>query len=114
MGAVPGLDDADGGRVSIGRLSHRVTLQQPDSTATSGFADVVSLFAQVDTVPASARGFDAGGPSAEGSIRIRLHYRSDVRSGWRVVEGDRTYQVSGYGDVDGRRRDLLLTCTEVQ
>lgn len=97
-----------------GQLRHRVTVQQPDTTAASGFSDVDTVSADLMFQPAASDAMDAGGPSAVGAHRVRIRYRSDVRADWRLTEGDRTYQVVGYGDPDGRRRELLLVCTEVQ
>jgi SPP1 family predicted phage head-tail adaptor len=97
-----------------GALRYRVTLQEPDATGTSGYADVATVSADVTFSPASGESMQGGGLAAVASHRMRLRYRSDVRAEWRVVLSDRTFQISGYGDPDGRKRELVLVCAEVQ
>jgi SPP1 family predicted phage head-tail adaptor len=100
--------------MQAGLLRRRVTLQQPASDVSGGFRDVAPVSAAIAFRPASSVAMAAGGPSASGTYQVRLRYRDDVRAGWRIVEGTRTYQVVGYGDPDGRRAELAVTCTEVQ
>lgn len=97
-----------------GQLRYRVTLQQPDATAATGFADVATVWADVQFQPATGEAVDGGGVSAVGTQRVRIRYRSDVRAAWLVTLDDRTFQIGGYGDPDGRRRELALVCAEVQ
>jgi len=97
-----------------GQLRYRLTLQQPSTTAASGFEDVKTVAADLRFQPAPSEPMQAGGPAAVASLQARIRYRSDVRADWRAVVGEQTYQITGYGDTEGRRRELLLLCAEVQ
>jgi len=95
-------------------MNTRVTLQRPSSSEASGFEDVASVWASMESAPAGVDLLRAGGPIAAGTRKMRLHFRSDVRSDWRVLVDDQTLQVSGYGDPDGQRRELVMVLVEVQ
>ena len=97
-----------------GQLRYRLTLQQPSTTEASGFADVATVAADLRFQPAPSEPMQAGGPAAIASHQARIRFRSDVRASWRAVVDGRTFQVTGYGDPDGRQRELLLLCAEVQ
>ena len=97
-----------------GQLRYRLTLQQPSTTEASGFADVATVAADLRFQPAPSEPMQAGGPAAIASMQARIRYRSDVRAEWRAVVGSQTFQITGYGDPEGRRRELLLVCAEVQ
>lgn len=97
-----------------GQLRYRVTLQQPDATELSGFADVATVWAEMQFAPAPSETIEAGGVSAVGTQRVRIRYRSDVRASWRLTMDNRIFQINGYGDPDGRKRELLIVCAEVQ
>lgn len=97
-----------------GQLRYRVTLQQPDATEQSGFADVDTVWAEMQFAPATNEAIAAGGVTAIGTQRVRIRYRADVRASWRLTMDDRVFQINGYGDPDGRRRELLLVCAEAQ
>ena len=97
-----------------GQLRDRVTLQQPDSAEQSGFADVATVWAEMQFAPAASEAMQAGGVTAIGTQRVRIRHRADVRAAWRLTMDDRVFQIHGYGDPDGRRRELLLVCAEVQ
>lgn len=44
---------------------------------------------------------------------VRMRFRDDVRQGWRVVVGDRIFQIVGIVDEDGRREMLACYCMEI-
>lgn len=104
--------------MTIGDLRHRVTLQSKSRTAPTGYADAATQ------VPAAIDLASTGGnetlrfatPAATGQYRITVRHRTDVKADWRVIdeEDGRTFQVSGYGDPNGRRHWLQLFCTVVQ
>jgi SPP1 family predicted phage head-tail adaptor len=87
--------------LAAGRLSHRVTLQQPVQTRdeTTGevletYADVADVWAAIE--PLSAREFiQSAALQAQVVARITIRYRSDVQSTWRVVDGAKIYKIEG-------------------
>jgi len=97
-----------------GQLRYRVTLQEPSTTAASGFSDVATVSAELRFEPAPSDPMQAGGPAAIAEHQVRMRFRSDVRADWRLSVDGRTFQITGYGDTDGRRRELKLVCVEVQ
>jgi SPP1 family predicted phage head-tail adaptor len=44
---------------------------------------------------------------------VRMRYRSDVTTAHRLAWDSKTLQIHGVADTDGRRRELLLTCSEI-
>lgn len=97
-----------------GQLRYRVTLQEPDAAAATGYSVVATVAAEMQFRPAGAVPITAGGPSAQAAHQVRLRYRSDIRADWRLTVDGRTFQIVGYGDPDGRKRELLLVCLEVE
>lgn len=111
------VDASDGVRVRLGTYRQRVTLSRPDATETTGFAVVASnVPAAIVTKPANAETLAAGGPLALGSRLATMHYRTDIRADWILTdqESSQVLQVVGYGDIEGKRRELQLTCTVLQ
>lgn len=100
--------------MAAGSRRYLVTLQQPDLTGSGGYADVAQVWADMQFQPAGGVPITAGGPSAQAAHRVRIRFRSDVRSDWRLTVDGRTFQIVGYGDPDGRRRELMLVCLEVE
>lgn len=98
-----------------GQLRHRVTLQRPEGT--SGFTDVaIRIPAAIALVtPGTAEALRFGAPTSTGHYKVTMRYRRDVKAEWRIVdEGGRVFQIAGYGDPDGRRRELHVFATEIQ
>lgn len=44
---------------------------------------------------------------------VRISWRRDVGPTWRVIFGDRTLEVVQAQDPDGRRKELVLYCKEI-
>lgn len=97
-----------------GRMRYFVTLQEPDSSETSGYRDVAQVWADMQFKPAGGVSIVAGGPQAQASHQVRMRFRSDVRADWRLTVDGRSFQIVGHGDPDGRRRELVVVCVEVQ
>lgn len=102
----------------IGRLRHRVTVQQrastrdahgePAQTWTDLYADV---WAAVE--PLSARELMAAGVvQGEVTHRVLLRYRSGITTKNRILFGERVFDVRGVRNLDERGHELELLCTE--
>lgn len=98
-----------------GQLRHRLTILKPvgasgDEVVDSGVPAAIEF-----VTPGSPESLRFGVPVTAAAFRIRVRYRTDVRADWRVVdELGRTFQISGYGDPEDKRRELHLLCSEIQ
>lgn len=104
--------------MGAGKLRRRVTLQRPVESQ-DGTGQPVVTWTAVDTVWGQVRPlqgrelFTAQAVHAKLTVEVRIRYRSDVLSTWRVVTGGHTYElVQDPIDVDDRRAYLLLLCEE--
>ncbi len=103
----------------IGDLNRRIVLQQPVETEDGGggktvaWQDVAEVWAQVEPISSQERLF-AGQTMAEVTHRVRLRFRSDVRSSWRIRDGEDHYSLNSVLDLAGARRFLELLCLEVK
>lgn len=101
--------------MKIGAMNRRVTLQEPDGVG--GFTDVETVWANVQFFRApDPESLQAGVPMSIAQWHIGMWFRDDVRAEWRIreTESGRVFQVTGYGDPDGRKGELHIRCTEVQ
>jgi SPP1 family predicted phage head-tail adaptor len=103
-------------RVRVGEWRRYVTLQAPSGSAGTGYEDRGQVWASVKFIGGQAEALASGAPTALARWLIQLKYRDDVRAEWRVREPltNRTWQISGYGDTDGRRMVMDLVCAEIQ
>lgn len=102
--------------VRIGTMSHRLTLQQPSGDGS--FTDVETVWGALTFMGHRAQPEELrnGAPMTIVAWQIVIWYRTDIRAEWRVRDADegRVFQVSGYGDPDGKRSEMTLVCTEIQ
>lgn len=99
-----------------GELRHRVTLEAPAETVTSGEATVPwPVRATVWAAMEGLTGTDRGGLTAEAEYRFKIRYRSDVVPQWRVglVGTSRKFGMLSVVDPDGRRRELVIIAREL-
>ena len=103
-----------------GKLRHSVILQSPtgsrDSVGerTTTWTDVDTVRASITPVKADERYID---PQIKGSIthRLRIRYGSEIAaidSTWRVSFGSRIFTINGVRDIEERKHDIELLCTE--
>lgn len=103
----------------IGDLNRRAVLQQPVETEDGGggktvaWHDVAEVWAQDEPVSSRERLF-AGQTMAEITRRIRIRFRADVRSFWRIRVGEAHYTIDSVIDMAGAHRFLELLCLEVE
>lgn len=103
--------------MNIGKMSHRITLQPPTKTADGmgGFSTTWAMgnvvvwaeFKKPKTQTADAVGTVVSDMTRE----IHIRYRPDVRRGWRVVAGARTFEVEHTYDIG--RETTVLVCREL-
>lgn len=105
-------------RVTAGQLRERVTIQSATETA-DGQGGLAKAWTALATVWANVVAAGPGRESlATSAVRPILNYavtirrRTDVTPQMRVVWGDKTLQVEGVRDPDGRRVWTTLDCVE--
>jgi SPP1 family predicted phage head-tail adaptor len=100
---------------AIAPLRARVRLESPLRSADDiggaaiSWTDEGSVWAEIRAGAASSSAaFDTA--AANGAFVIEIRTRADVRAGWRVVWGVRTFQIQGVRDQGGARIELV--CAE--
>jgi SPP1 family predicted phage head-tail adaptor len=111
-----------------GRLRKQVTIQHA-TVVQDEFGQPIETWANVTTNPtvwasimskASGERFITGGEQlqAEISHTVRMRYRADLsvqmRLVWVDIGGTRHLMIENIVDPDGRLRELVLMCREVQ
>jgi len=104
--------------LGAGKYRHRITIQQPTTTkgTMGGVKNTWSTFATVHAQKihqATREFFAAQKVNAETTDLFVVRYLAGVTAKMRVIFGDRTYDIIGAPDMDGRRRELFLLCKEV-
>lgn len=101
--------------MNLGKLDHRLTLQRaagpaPDdfnAAPAVGFVAVAEVWAQVE-YPQGNEATDAAQLQTVQQVRLRIRYRADVETTWRVLLDGKTYQLTAVAEIP-RRVGLLLT-----
>jgi len=102
-----------------GELRHRITLQKP-SHSRDDFKEMDTSHSDVATVRAAIewqsgrRYVEAAQVNAEVQGIIRIRYRSDVESDWRIKYGDRYIIILSIANVRERNEELVLWCKEAK
>lgn len=105
-----------------GTLRRRVTIQEQVSTqdASGQPVDTWNPIATNPTVWASVEDLSGkealrdGAFTAQITTTVTMRYRSDLKSGMRIVDGTRTLEIAAPPiDKDGRRRALEILCKEI-
>lgn len=98
--------------MQAGTLRHKLVFKRPSET--SGDAAVTEPI--VATVRGELQGLGGTdvGLAVSGEYRMRIRYRSGLRPQMIVTHGSRRFQVNSLADPDGRRRELVVSATELQ
>lgn len=99
-----------------GNLRHRITLEAPAETVTSGVASVPwPVQATVWADWQGLSGADTTGLVAETANRFRIRYRSDITPRWRIGLADtpRKFQIVSVVDPDGRQNEQIIIAQEL-
>lgn len=110
--------------MEAGRLRHRVTIQRRlESRDTYGgeaetWSDVATVWAEIS--PLIGREYiEARQETGELPVKIRMRYRSGIQADMRLQWTDETAAVHRYEltappqNVEGRRREMILMCREI-
>lgn len=100
-----------------GKLDQRVTLQSLAETNNSGqlqqvYSDVATVWAEVIARKAD-EAFEAARTNARRTIRVRIRYRADVTTKWRLVWQGQAYNIIDPDRSARRDGSLWLTCEAV-
>lgn len=107
--------------MKAGELRHRVTIQQNTPTRDS-YGDVIDSWGTVVTVwaaiePRTGREQFVGGAAqtyAEGTVDIRIRYRTGITQSMRVVRGSEIYNIQAVLNRWGRNKEIILQCTRAE
>lgn len=104
-------------RAPIGKLRHRVTLQEPVDTddgvggTTRTWSTVAALWARIEPLDAAER-TEAGRLEAAVDHRITIRHRA-LTHAMRFAIGTRVFAIRGLTDRDERHRYLVCDCEEI-
>jgi SPP1 family predicted phage head-tail adaptor len=103
--------------VKIGKLRHRITIEQVDETQDAGGEMLgnwsVYAIVQASIQPISGREyFAAQSTQADVTHRINLRHLTGVTPKMRVKYGSRIFDILSVINVDERNRELQLMCRE--
>lgn len=96
------------------RIQYKVVVRDAYGGETITWTDADTVYAEV--LPGSGgEGIDGKAVEATLLTRVRMRYRDDItiQPERRLVWGSHTYDIRAVQDVDGRQRELVLTCEEV-
>jgi len=106
--------------MQAGRLRHLVTLQSPLRTQSIEDGELVESWVdEIEDYPAEVlelKGreyINSRELHAEVDVKVNMRYYPGLKPTWRIVFGDRLFQIKHVIDHQGRRRDLSLMCLEV-
>jgi len=102
---------------SIGRLRHRLALEQASRTADGGggaaenWTTVAQIWGRIRPTGGTEL-VDADCLSGRVSHEITLRYRTGVEPAMRITRGSRRFEIVAVIDIDERRRWLKCLCVE--
>ena len=107
--------------MQIGKLRSRITIQYPNPTQDPtndpvvAWVDLAMVWADIRPVGGQERlQRQADQVVAQVDHRIKMRWRGDVTPKMRVKFGARYFDIGPVDDPDGRKRELVLQCREVQ
>lgn len=103
--------------MSTGAMTQRVTLEYPTVTRNGYGAQSVTWTAKPTLWAAVYYSMDGQEMDGDrvvtmGRLEIKIHYRTDVDSSWRVKWGAKYYQIRGVDNTDRRQRFTKIIATE--
>jgi SPP1 family predicted phage head-tail adaptor len=104
-------------KTRIGKLRHRLTLENPWRAADGGggaataWESVAEVWGAIETAT-GGESVSADRLSGERQPVVTIRYRDDVTPAMRFVSGYRLYPIRAVLDPDGRRRFLRCLCEE--
>jgi SPP1 family predicted phage head-tail adaptor len=105
--------------VRIGRLRHRITIQQPTVTRNDRGAEVLAwatlatVWAEVRSISGREQVINNNQEIAATSHQVIIRHRADVTPKMRIQWEGRTFGIESLVDSDNRQRSLTLACQEL-
>lgn len=104
--------------MNIGRLRHRITIEQltqtPDGAGgyTEAWTTFATVWSSVDPIGGKEY-FAAKQVQSEATHKIRLRYRVGITPDMRINFGGRLFGIESVINWEERNRELILMCSEV-
>ncbi len=104
-------------RASIGRLRHRLTIEEVTRTpdggggASESWSSIATVWASI-TPTGGAEAIDADALAGRLSHEVVFRYRPGVEPAMRLRYGARLFEIAAVIDVDERKRWLKCLCME--
>lgn len=101
-----------------GSLRHRITIQQATSTPDAAGQPIPTWATWLANEPAEVLQTDGAEAIrklqvvAGATHAVRIRYRTGVLTTLRIIWEGRTLGIVGARDIDGRRRELWISCKE--
>ena len=101
----------------IGNLRHRLTIEQPVRTGDEGggatltWTTLATVWGQI-TAGSGREIVQGDTPTARGTYRIIMRYRSDIAPTMRLGWNGRLFEIIAVRDEDGTKRWLTCDCEE--
>lgn len=103
--------------MQTGKLDQRIVLQE--LTETNNFGELVQTYTTVATVWADvisqrgAESFEAARINAVETIRVKIRYRDDIMTDWRIQWNGKNYNVIYLDQSERRKGETWMTCEVV-
>jgi SPP1 family predicted phage head-tail adaptor len=104
--------------LQIGKLDQRVVLQSLGASSND-FGEVIKSYTTVATVwghvisQKGSESFEAARTESTRTIKIKIRYRSDVKTDWRIQWMGESYNVTDVDRSLRRQGELWLMCESV-
>ncbi len=104
--------------MQAGKLRHLVTIEErrdardDEGAIVPRWGAVRDAYAQIEGL-SGREYFQALSAQSSTSHRVRIRYADGVKPQQRLRLGGRVLNIDSVNDPDGRRKELLLLCTEV-
>lgn len=101
----------------LGNYNTLISLRQPAQTRNemgeqvTTYTEVVRPYASIKPV-GQVENVRNGGTVTATTCTIRIHYRDDVQSTWRITWRGKTLQIQSVVDVENQHRELEIIATE--
>lgn len=108
-----------GGDFQIGKLRERISFQRPEQSSEPSTGESIRTWQTVATnVPAgfseTQTEVESGRKNSRSSAATFVVRHMQVETTWRILFGDRKFEISGSVDVDGRKRFVTINAMEVK
>lgn len=104
--------------VDIGAMTREFILQRPSGIDGEGYDDVETIWGAMRYASGSEL-LRFGTPVATSAYVVTIWFRDDLEASWRLADPAsgspmEAWQISSFGDPDGKREQLNVYCTALQ